>query len=411
MKIGIVGPIATENVARFLDTDISLLPRGYAGAPLLGTLITTLIEMGHEVTAYTHDRTLDPAQGPLLVRGTHGFNIYYCACRPHTFLPNGRLPGRMLDFFRVERSALQRAIEADAPEVVHAHWTYEFAMAAIATGIPHVITCHDSPIQVLRYSPNLYRLGRYAMARMVFPQAKTLSAVSPYLRDELMKYAGVEISVIPNPAPLKALERFSGERQPDTRTEKPRIAMLLNGWGRRKNPQPAIKAFALLRRAIPAAALHLYGNDFGMGETAERWATHRQLLEGVVFHGATPHEQLMNDMQQMDVLLHPALEESCPMTLIEAMALGLPVIGGADSGGVPWVLGYGTAGILTDVRNPTAMYQAMLDLLAEPERYQRLSAAARSRSLAEFSPKPVAERYLNLYQQALEVQAPERRML
>lgn len=411
MKIGIAGPIATENVARHLDTDISVLPRGYTGAPLLGTLITTLIEMGHEVSAYTHDRTLDPTQGPLLVRGTRGFRIYYCACRPHTFLPNGRLPGRMLDFFRVERSALQRAMEGDAPEVVHAHWTYEFALAAIATGIPHVITCHDSPIQVLRYMPNLYRLGRYAMARIVFHRAQTLSAVSPYLRDELMKYASVEINVIPNPAPPEALERYSGERQRDTRIEKPRIAMLLNGWGRRKNPQPALKGFALLRRSIPAATLHLYGNDFGMGETAERWATRRQLLEGVVFHGATPHAQLMNDLQQMDVLLHPALEESCPMTLIEAMALGLPVIGGADSGGVPWVLGYGSAGILTNVRNPAAMCQAILDLLAEPERYQRLSAAAHSRVLAEFSTKPVAERYLNLYHQALEAQASECRIL
>lgn len=405
MKIGIAGPIATEYVAQHMGTDISGVPRGFSGAPILGTLITTLIDMGHEVSAYTLDRALDPAHEPLLVRGNGGFRIYYCAYRPRSFAPNGRLPGRMLDFFQIERRALQRAIETDAPEVVHAHWTYEYALAAIATGIPHVITCHDSPVQVLRYMPNLYRLGRYFMARKVFHRAQAVSAVSSYLEKQVSKYTRVPITVVPNPLPATLATHTDRCATKNLRAGEPRIAMILNGWGRRKNPQAALKAFYLLRQKIPQATLHLYGYDYGDGEHADIWAKKHGLRVNVTFHGSLSHKQLLSEIQQMDLLLHPAREETMGMAMVEAMVLGVPVIGGNQSGAVPWVLDYGNAGILTDVRSPAAMCQSMLDLFAKPERYQQLTVAGRSRALAEFSPTSVAERYLNLYQQAQEVQA------
>ena len=409
MKIGIAGPISTESISCHLDGYTALLPNGYVGAPFLGTLISTLIDMGHEVSAYTLDRSLDPEMQPLLVRGTRRFRIFYCPYRPHAFRSNGRLCGRMLDLFRAERAALQRAMETDLPEIVHAHWSYEFALAAIEAGVPHVITCHDSPVQVLRYMPNLYRLGRYAMARMVFHRAQTVSAISPYLEKEVSKYTQVPITVVPNPLPATLVTHADRSATKSPRAAAPRIAMILNGWGRLKNPQAGLRAFALLRREIPDATLHLYGYDFGDNERADIWTRKHGLQENVAFHGLRRHEQLLSEIEQMDLLMHPSHEETMGMVIVEAMALGIPVVGGDRSGAVPWLLDYGRAGILTDIRNPAVMCQAMLDLLAEPERYQRLSVAAHSRAFAEFSPKSVAESYLNLYYQALEVQAPKLR--
>lgn len=407
MKIGIAGPIATEDVAHLLKVDTAGLPRGYIGAPLLGTLITTLVEMGHQVSVFTTDRTTDITKGPVRVAGVSGFQMFYCGCRPRSFRPNGGLPGRMVDFFRLERSALQQAMAYVAPDVVHAHWTYEFALAAISTGIPHLITCHDSPAQVLRYTPSLYRLGRYAMARMVFQRAHALTAVSAYLERELSKYTRVPIAVVPNPLPATLVARADplAIRNPCYVT--PRIGMILNGWGRRKNPKAGFKAFALLRREIPDATLHLYGFDCGAGETADIWASKHHLRDNVVFHGPVNHERLLAELGQMDVLLHPAREETMGMAIVEAMALGVPVVGGRRSGAVPWVLNHGRAGILTDVENPVAMFTSMHELLKDSEQYQHLSAYARSRALEEFSPKSVAERYLGMYHQVLDTQLPK----
>jgi hypothetical protein len=41
---------------------------------------------------------------------------------------------------------MREALQREQPDILSAHWTYEFAAAAIATGIPHVVTAHDAPL-------------------------------------------------------------------------------------------------------------------------------------------------------------------------------------------------------------------------------------------------------------------------
>jgi L-malate glycosyltransferase len=401
MKIGITGPISTESVADHLEGDISSLPKGMGGAPLLGTMISALIDRGHEVSAYTLDRSLPPSLSQPIVAHGNGFKIYYGAYRQHSFRPNSGRQGRMLDLFRTERQTIEQVIRIDKPDVVHAHWTYEFALAAIASGIPHVVTCHDSPIQVLKFTPNLYRLGRYLMARLVFNRAEAISAVSPYLKNEIARYARVPVAVIPNPTPPILLNRQLSSAARTSNLSQPRIAMILNGWDRRKNPVPALKAFAMLRQTVPGATLHLFGRDFGTGERGQLWAQSNRSEQGMVFHGSTPHEQLLTELDTMHLLLHPALEECCPMALIEAMALGLPVVGGDKSGGVPWVLDYGSTGMLADVRSAESLCRAMLEIIGKNELYERISRDGVERAHTVFSPAVVAEEYEKMYKIAL----------
>lgn len=400
MKIGIAGPIATDSVAKHLAGDISSLPTGMAGAPLLGTLISALIARGHQVSAYTLDKTLQPSLNHPIIAEGESFKIYYGAYRPHAFRTNRKDLGRMLDFFRIERRAIEEAIRIDRPDVVHGHWTYEFSLAAIASGFPHIVTCHDSPLQVLRFMPNLYRFGRYLMAREVFRKAKRLSVVSPYLKTQLERYASEPIAVIPNPIPFSLPEEFSTRRTIADRAS-PNIAMILNGWGGLKNPKPALEAFSILRRTIPGAKLHLFGFDFGSGEKAQLWALSRGMAEGVIFHGPTAHELLLCKLRTMDLLLHPALEESFGMVLIEAMALGLPVVAGDKSGGVPWVLGDGNAGILTDVRSPDAICCSLLRILQNATEYEEIVRAGRERVSRLFTPAVVAMEYEKMYLSAI----------
>ena len=125
MKIGIAGPISTASVASLLRAQSGSVPVGRQGAPLLGTLITSLVERGHQVSAYTLDLDLPVTlTEPIMVDGTKGFRIYYGPYRRHSFRPNGWVRGRMMDFFAVERRFLRDAIKRDAPDVVHAHWAY-----------------------------------------------------------------------------------------------------------------------------------------------------------------------------------------------------------------------------------------------------------------------------------------------
>lgn len=394
MKIGIAGPIATDSISRFLAGDTSDLPRGYFGAPLLGTLIGGLLERGHSIVAYTTSSDMPPS-----TRATASgdrFKITYCPARPRSFSYSEGRWGRAADVFKQERAALSQAMKDDAPDLVHAHWSYEFALAAIESGLPHVVTCHDAPQVVLRYAPNPYRLVRYFMARRLLKRAQHLTAVSPYLQQKIESYARVPIEVVPNPLPAHPAHLDESTRQYDP--ARPRIAMVLNGWGARKNPQRALHAFAALRHTFPSAELRIMGSDYGPGGKAETWALARGLAQGVQFLGPQPYPVLLAELAGSDLLLHPSLEETFGMSIAEAMSFGVPVIGGQASGAVPWVMGQ--AGVAVDVTSPAAMCRAMCDLLTDSAHYATASLAGKTRAKSMFSCASVAKQYEQIYQLA-----------
>ncbi len=391
MKIGIAGPIATESVAQLIDGDSSGLPRGYVGAPLFGNLIPALLERGHSIVAYTTSSDM-PASTRVSASGDR-FKITYCSARPHAFRYSKGHWGRATDTFKHERTLLAQAMQDDAPDLVHAHWSYEFALAAIESGLPHLITCHDAPQVVLRYSPNLYRLVRYFMARQVFSRAQHLTAVSPYLKQKIEGYARVPIEVVPNPLPAHPAHLNESKRQYDS--SRPRIAMVLNGWGALKNPKPALRAFAALRRTFPAAELCIMGSDYGTGGKAETWAMAEGLTQGVRFLGTQPYPVLLAKLAESDLLLHPSLEETFGMSIAEAMSLGVPVVGGQASGAVPWVIGEG--GVVTDVTSAAAIEADLAAVISDSAAYQRCAQLARTRVLENFGADRVAVTYESIY--------------
>ncbi|MFZ5576461.1 MAG: glycosyltransferase family 4 protein [Pseudomonadota bacterium] len=395
MRIGIAGPISKDSIARFIDGDTKALPNGYSGAPLLGTLIEALLNRGHSIFAYTTSADL-PLTERVTATGSR-FKITFCPVRARAFRYSAGHWGRAADAFKHERAALSRAMQDDAPDLVHAHWTYEFALAAIESGLPHLVTCHDAPQVVLKYSSNLYRLVRYFMARRVLNQAQHLTAVSPYLRQKLDRYAHAPITVVPNPLPPHPPQLAERSRQFDP--AHPRIAMVLNGWGALKNPESALRAFAMLRRNFPAAELSIMGFDYGAGGKAETWARSQGLTDGVHFLGPQTYDTVLSRLAESDLLLHPSLEETFGMSIAEAMSLGVPVIAGQSSGAVPWVVGDG--GCLVDVRSGEEMSQAAAGLLSDPQRLRHVSDRARSSARSRFSPEAVAVAYEARYMQSL----------
>lgn len=150
-----------------------------------------------------------------------------------------RLRHAARDGFRMQRQFVAETLLACRPEVVHAHWTYEFALGALATGIPIVVTAHDAPLIILRqHLPNT-RMGplfaqvptsahwliRAAMAALVARKSPRLIATSPYVEHHFrpaLHYRG-EITMIPylmptisrRPAVSTGLSPNKGTRSPN----------------------------------------------------------------------------------------------------------------------------------------------------------------------------------------------------
>jgi glycosyltransferase involved in cell wall biosynthesis len=81
------------------------------------------------------------------------------------------------------------------------------------------------------------------------------------------------------------------------------------------------------------------------------------------------------------------------MAVAEALALGIPVLAGRDSGAIPWLLD-GGGGCLVDVRDPAAIAEGLLYLLRAAPQGPEAVAAGRARVRERFAARTVAMQYL-----------------
>lgn len=368
--LGMLGPATPRELREFLEpgTAPESLPPGSSGTPVV-LLTRELLRRGQRVVLFMLDATLEREavfRGPLLT---------ICAGPRRT-----DHPGR--DFFAPERRWLLQAIRREQPDVLHAQWTYEYTLAAQASGLPTVVTAHDAPWSVLRHNPIPFRMARTLMGYRAISRAPRVIAVAPYVANHLrryMLYRGPRL-VIPNGMPAELFERAKVGREPAGKSIT--FAASLVGWSGRKNGEALIEAFAQLAQRHPESRLLLFGAGHGAGEAGEQWARERGWSAGIEFAGQIAHSELLNRLcADVDVLVHPALEEAQPMALIEAMALGIPVIAGRNSGGVPWTLDEGRAGLLVDVKRPVEIAEAMLDLAENPQ--DRADWGAKGRRFAQ----------------------------
>jgi L-malate glycosyltransferase len=386
--LGMTGPITLADFREFIDPAQwhDDLPEGQGGTPV-NLLCRELIMRGQKLVVFSCDTAV---KDEVVLQGD---NLRLCIG------PVGERPAR--NFFRLEREYLQGAIRREKPDIIHAQWTYEYAMPVQKSGIPHVITAHDAPINVLRHNFIPYRIARTLMAYRVIGRAKRIVSVSPYVSEHLrrfMFYRGTQ-EVIPNGLPDHGFADMATAVSHDRFT----FATVLVGWGGFKNGHVAIEAFSLLRKHRPSARLIMFGDDHEAGGKAEQWARARGLELGIDFVGRVAYDTLMERLAtEVDVLVHPALEEAQPMAIIEAMARRIPVIGGKTSGGVPWTLDEGRAGVLVDVRAPDQLATAMQRLAADPALYRDLADRGHALAKARFHISAVADAWQSVYAQLLE---------
>lgn len=393
MFIGVLGPIATNDLlSESAQLAHKQCPKGRAGAPLVSKLIQEYVKRGHRVLAITIDPHMDDDEPPYVY--TDQLLTYIIApSRHHTFRPNGKRLGRTFDFFRFERDQMLALLRQYKPDVVHAHWTYEFALAALSYSPNALITVHDNALVILSYIRTLERVFMFLLARFVFHKGRFFTAVSPYMAESISKWVSSEVTVVPNPVTMPD-ESASVDRT--GLSGNAIISMVVNGWEKRKNSQKALLAFKAVQKLHPDAVLWAIGTAFEPDTGAEAFCQQHQ-IPNVIMFGQTPHVEVLKKIAQSTLLLHTSLEESFGMVLAEAMSYGVPVVAGKDSGAVPWVVEDG--GLLVDVTNVEAIAEAINKLLSDQKLYNQLAVNAVQIVKTRFPIRQVADQYLSLYRQ------------
>ena len=154
-----------------------------------------------------------------------------------------------------------------------------------------------------------------------------------------------------------------------------------------------IRAFATVVEKHPDWQLRVYGGG-------ERRAELRRLIVELGLHnhvlmmgGFTPIEP---EWAKGAIAAVPSDKEPFGMILVEAMRCGLPVVSTDAPYGPAEILDDGVDGLLTPVGDHAAMAQALLELISDPDRRSDMAAAA-LRNSARYDPRPVAERYEELF--------------
>jgi glycosyltransferase involved in cell wall biosynthesis len=116
------------------------------------------------------------------------------------------------------------------------------------------------------------------------------------------------------------------------------------------------------------------------------------------------HEEMRRRYAGADLLVNPSLSETFGMSLIEAMALGLPVVA-TEVGGMPEIVRDGVTGLLVPPNDSHALANAMIMVLNDAERAEQMGAAGRASVLERFTWEHIVERYQQLLAR---LAAPER---
>jgi glycosyltransferase involved in cell wall biosynthesis len=232
--------------------------------------------------------------------------------------------------------------------------------------------------------------------RRILGRADLLAAPSRFLEHEMSTY-GFHVMVIPN---VIDLENYAYR-------ERQRISPKLF-WMRSfhslYNPEMALDVFSRIKSEYPAATMVMAGADKGLEGEIKNKASARGFGDSIRFPGFLDHEQKIREFSSADVYLNTNRIDNMPISVVEAWAMGVPVVA-TNVGGLPHLIESGETGLLVADGDVNGMVSAITSLLNDPDMTKRLSVRGRSR--AELSSwKAVREKWEHAFEVVARVHEP-----
>ena len=295
---------------------------------------------------------------------------------------------------------LWRLLRRLRPAILHTYnlSCYEYAATALAAGVPvriHAEHGRDAgDPQGLNRKHNLLR-------RLLAPCIDRMVPVSRDLHDWLRDTVGIaaaKLAVIDNGVDT---ERFRpalpGEPAAQPWQDDP-DAFVIGTVARLqdvKDQANLIDAFALLRTMLPQARLRLVL----VGDGPLRAALEAQVaalgLQDCVWM-AGPRADVAPPMRSFSLFALSSIAEGTPVTLLEAMASGLPVVASAV-GGIPELVRHGAMGTLVPARDPRLLAEALAAYACDPALARTHGAAGRAHVERHYSMRAMLDAYIALY--------------
>ena len=282
-------------------------------------------------------------------------------------------------------------------DLLHVHYSLPHSTAAQlareVTGKPFITTLHGSDVTILGNDPSYERINT-----MSVESSDAITAVSKYMADEAHNSLGIEkeIHVIPNfvdhikyqPAPCELIE---------SKEDKAITLIHVSNFRPVKRVEDIVYSMCVLTKKVPNARLILVG-DGPDRHKVERLIDKLDLKKNIRMMGY--RNDIPDILRCADALVMASSTESAPLTILEAMSSGLPVIA-TKVGGIPEQVQDGYNGFLVPVKRPGAIAEAALKLNSDTNLKMRMSENSRKTIIDKYTVDKVLDQYMKVYESVI----------
>src|SRR3989339_1676899 len=384
----------TMNIALFSDT---FPPQINGVAHVVAELAATLAHNGHTVTVVTVVNELKK-RWPIEKQNTY------------TIIRVPSVPAMVYDGYRfaLPSGRLLRYMKKNTPDIIHTHTPFSVGWEAVQTAklfhTPLVGTHHTFYDHYLKYVKlNFDWTKKLAWKYVVsyYNRCTIVTSPSHALASALQEHGlSRPIQVLPNPiSPL--FFRATPNRKKKQQLKKTfgivdRSIVYMGRVSYEKNINKVIHAFKQVTEIMPNTQLMIIG-DGPDKERLKKLATSLGIQQKIVYTSFLYKQELVDALQANELFVTASESENMPLSVLEAMACGLPVVA-VSALGIPEIVQHKKSGLLTKTDDPIKMADYIIELIKNPAQLKQFSQAAIEKS-TEYTPGRMVASYEEQYKQ------------
>ena len=289
---------------------------------------------------------------------------------------------------------LRGLIREEHIDLVHAHLPTMGIVARLASPVPVVYTEHNMA--------DSYRPLTRAANRITYSRNAATTAVSGAVAGSVGTWPGPSVNVIPNGVAVRVEDDEVVKARHELGLSPSDLLVAHVGNIRPgKGHDVLIDAAVILHKRMPAVTVVSIGGEKYPGDLDR--VRNRAIEEGLEDHlrfmGRRP--DALAFVAAADIFVNPSSVEGLPVAILEAMALGRPVVATA-AGGVPGIVKDGETGILVEPNEPEALAGGIERMLNDPYLAEEMAASARAMVEREYGLEPMVRATEAIYLKVLD---------
>lgn len=244
-------------------------------------------------------------------------------------------------------------------------WSFYYAVAIAKLcqwySIPYIPILHGGNL------PERLRKSK-TLCRSLFDGALTNVAPSVFMVSQFKQAGFTNLTYIPNAISLKNYE-FK------LRTQLSYRLLWVRSFAEIYNPMLALEVVKKLKKLGKPVSLCMVGPDKdGSLEACRRMAVHQNLP--ITFTGILKKEEWIVLSNDYDIFINTTNFDNMPVSVMEAMALGMPVVS-TSVGGIPYLIADGKTGLLVSANNSEGFVKAIENLVEDLSLTEQITRRAR----------------------------------